>query len=64
MLLKMYGVFGLATFANSHRHRIIVLEAHFHAESIGTSSIKIACKTAKSFKFLQGPTQRERTIVR
>ena len=62
MPLKMYGVFGLATFTNLHRHRIIVPEAHFHAESIGTSPVKFACKTAKLFKFLQGPTQRKSTI--
>ena len=63
MPLKMYGVFCLATFANSHTHKFIIPEAHFDAESIGASAVKIARKTAKLFKFLQVPTQRERTIV-
>ena len=59
----MYGVFCFATIANSHTKKMIVPEAHFHAELIGTSPVKIAHKTAKLFKFLQGPTQHERTIV-
>ena len=50
----MYGVLGLATFVNSHTHKIIVSEVHFHAESIGTSPVRIARKMAKLFKFLQG----------
>ena len=62
--IHVYGVFSLATFANSHMHKIILPEAHFHAESIGTSPVKIARKTAKLFKFLQGPTQRKRTVSR
>ena len=36
-------------------------EACFHAELIGTSPVRIACKIVKLFKFLQGPTQREHT---
>ena len=51
MPLKMWGF------------RFIVPEVHFHAELMGTSCIRIAHKTAKFFKFLQGPTQCERTIV-
>ena len=54
MLLKMYGFFGLAPFANLHMHKIIVPEACFHAESIGTSPVRTARKTAKLFKFSQG----------
>ena len=61
--VKNVWVLGLATFANSHTHKIIVPKARFHAESIGTSPVRIACKMTKLFKFLQGPTQRERTIV-
>ena len=63
MPFKMYEVFCLATFANSHAHKFIVPEAHFDAESVGASPVKIALKTAKLFKFLQVPTQRERTIA-
>ena len=59
MPLKMYGVFSLATFANSHTHKTIVLEVRFHDESFGTSPVKIA----RIFKSLQGPTQRKPTIV-
>ena len=61
--IKMYGVFSLATFANLHMHKIMVPEAHFHTESIGTSPVRIAHKTVKLLKFRQGPTQREHTIV-
>ena len=59
----MYGVFHLAIFANSHKHKFIVPEARFHADSIGTSPVIIARKTAKLFKFLQLHSQRKRTIV-
>ena len=45
------------------RTKFIVPEAHFHAKSIGASSVVIACKTAKLFKILYSPTQRDRTIV-
>ena len=62
MPLKMYGVFCSAIFANWHTHKFIVPEVHFDAELIGASPVKIALKTAKLFKFLQVPTQRERTI--
>ena len=58
----MNGVFSLATIANSHTHKIIVQEACFHTESLGTIPVKIAHKTAKLFKFLQRPTQLERTV--
>ena len=58
----MYGVFGLATFANSHMHTIIVPEVRFHTESIGTSPVKTTRKTTKLFKFLQGPTQLEHSM--
>ena len=38
---------------------------HFHAESIGTSRVRIACKAAQFLKFLymEGPNQRECSIV-
>ena len=43
--------------------KFIVPEVHFHNESIGTSPVVIARKTAKLFKFLDSPTPRNRTIV-
>ena len=63
MLLTMYEVFRLATFTNSHKHKFVVSEARFHAESIGASPVIIAHKTAKLFKFLQVHSQHERPIV-
>ena len=59
----MYGVFCFATFANSYTYKLIVPEAHFHAETIGASPAVIARKTAKLFKLLYSPTQRGPTIV-
>ena len=50
-------------FTHSHMHKFIGPEVHFDAESIGASPVKITCKTAKLFTFLQGPTQCEHTIV-
>ena len=53
---------SLATYAKSHTHKFIVAVAHCDAESIGASPVIMACKTAKLFKFLQVPTECERTI--
>ena len=53
--------FRFSYFSNSHMHKIIMPEVHFHAESTGTRPGQMACKMAKLFKFLQGPTQHKRT---
>ena len=61
----MYGAFGFAIFPTSYmctQTKFIVPEAHFHTESISASPVVIARKTAKLFKFLHLPTQRNRTI--
>ena len=54
MPLKMYVVFSLATSAILHMHKTIAPEVHSHTESIGTSLVGIARKTAKLFKFYRG----------
>ena len=62
MLLKMYRVSCLAILANLHIHKIVVPEACFHADLIGTSPIIIAHKTVKLLKFLQVHSQCNCTI--
>ena len=50
----MYGVFCLTVFSDFNHYKFWVCEAHFHAESIGASSMIIACNSGKVLTFLLG----------
>ena len=62
MPFTMYG-FSASLLSQTHiQTKIIIPEAHFHADMIGASPAVIARKMVKLFKFSYSPTQRGPTV--
>ena len=59
----MCGVFCSTTFSSVHDAKFLSIASAFHMQSIKTSPMTVACKTAKLFAFFHRSTQRERTII-
>ena len=62
MPFTMYGVFCLIVFSDVDCYEFYEYEAHFRTESIGASSMTIACNLGKLFAFFYQASQHECTI--